>query len=369
MGHAPAAASAEGHGFEVIHSFSQPCRSISGQSSLIQGNDGQLYGTSQYGGSKCWGSVYRLSLNGKLKVLHSFVKHPASQGYIPIGLTLGTDGNFYGVNYSGGRDGFGTAFQVTPSGKATVLHGFAGKKFGNWPGERLLQASDGNFYGTTSGGVYEKCCATAFRLSPAGEHAVLHNFEKGSNPSRLIEGLDGSFYGTTSGGGTHGGGTLFRLQSDGSFMVLHDFGAEAKDSLIPRGGLLQAADGHLYGTSEEGGAAGQGTVFRATTDGKVTVLHSFAGKPSDGANPFAALIQVANGDFYGTTSWGGPNDSGTVFRVRADGSFNILHEFVGSSDGFSPEEPLMQASDGMLYGTTTWGGANKVGTVFRIEAK
>jgi len=180
----------------------------------------------------------------------------------------------------------------------------------------------------------------------------------------LIQATNGSFYGTTSSGGVVGG-TVFKITSRGTFTLLHSF--EGTDGSEPVGGLIQATDGNLYGTTFRGGANGVGTVFKVTLAGTLTTLYSFCTQSgcTDGENPLGGLVQASNGIFYGTTYDGGANNGGTVFKITSGGTLTTLYNF-GSLDGFYPEAALIQATDGNFYGTTYLGGAGDEGTVFKI---
>ncbi len=245
---------------------------------------------------------------------------------------------------------------------------------GDDPFAPLLQAADKNFYGTTlDGGT--KGYGTVFAITSAGTLTTLHSFRysDGASPvAGLIQAKNGNFYGTTLYGGAHGAGTVFEISAAGKLKTLHSFGA-AGDGANPYAALVQAADGTFYGTTYSGGAHGQGTVFAITAAGKMTTLYSFcsAKKCSDGAAPYAGVIQATDGDFYGTTSQGGASNRGTVFAISAAGKLTSLHSFClkkNCVDGADPSGGLIQATNGIFYGTTTEGGANQDGTVFSLSA-
>ena len=185
--------------------------------------------------------------------------------------------------------------------------------------------------------------------------STLVNFtgSNGANPlfGTLIQGKDGNFYGTTSAGGAHGQGTVFKLTAAGTLTTIYNFCSKGgcADGSAPFAGLILAKDGNFYGTTEAGGSQNEGTVFKVTTAGKLTTLHSFTFH--DGANPYAALMQAKNGTFYGTTESGGANLLGTVFKMTSAGVLSTLHSF-NQTDGASPESPLIQGTDGNFYGTT-----------------
>ena len=181
----------------------------------------------------------------------------------------------------------------------------------------------------------------------------------------LVRGSDGNFYGTTYFGGTNGDGTVFKITPSGTLTTLYSFAGS--DGVDPVAGLVQGIDGNFYGTTYQGGANGEGAVFKITPSGTLTTLYGFAG--SDGEFPYAGLVQGSDGNFYGTTVFGGADcldlGCGTVFQITPSGTLTTLYNFAGS-DGVAPYAGLVQGSDGNFYGTTQQGGANNVGTVFRL---
>src|SRR3984957_20281827 len=230
-----------------------------------------------------------------------------------------------------------------------VLHTFASEGAIN-PAAALIQATDGNFYGTTIGGL-----GAVFKMTPGGTLTILHEFTggttDGANPyAGLIQGKDGNFYGTTGEGGTLGEGTVSTMTPSGTVTLLHSFNSST-DGGYPQAGLIQGTDGNFYGTTEEGGPASfGGTVFKMTPGGTLTILHAFTGGTTDGAFPYAGLIQGTDGNFYGTTAGGGTANQGTVFKVTPGGVLTILHAFTGeTTDGAYPYATLIQATDGNFY--------------------
>jgi uncharacterized repeat protein (TIGR03803 family) len=355
----------------TLHSFNGG-DGRSPEAALVQGSDGNFYGTTVLGGAHSKGTVFKIDATGSLTTLHSFSGSPGD-GALPFaGLVQGTDGNFYGTTASGGAFFQGTVFRMTPSGAITVLHSF--NSFfseGAVPFAGLVQGSDGNFYGTTLlGGAHFK--GTVFKIDATGSLTTLHSFSgapgDGANPiAGLVQGSDGDFYGTTASGGVHLQGTVFRVTPAGAVTVLHSFNGHPSDGGLPFAGLVQGSDGNFYGTTALGGAHFKGTVFKIDATGSSTTLHSFSGSPSDGANPVAGLVQGSDGNFYGTTAFGGAHLEGTVFNIDATGSLTTLHSFSGSSgEGAVPFAGLLQGSDGNFYGTTALGGAHSAGTVFKF---
>jgi|HubBroStandDraft_5_1064220.scaffolds.fasta_scaffold46981_1 uncharacterized repeat protein (TIGR03803 family) len=393
---------------------------------LVQGLDGNLYGATALGGengdscgyyglSEC-GTVFNITREGTLTTLLNFDNSEGSNPY--AGLLLATNGDFYGTATGGAEKcGFvnecGTIFRVTSTGKLTVVYSFCGQTNcadGIWPVAGLIQGTDGNLYGTTQQGgnycpYYSGSCGTAFKITPDGKLTTLHQFCAQNPPictdgaiplAGLTEGVDGSFYGTTTGGGSSGGGTVFKITSTGKLTTLYSFCSQTNctDGQEPSAGLLQAADGNLYGTTYGGGAnlcyiGGCGTVFKITPAGKLTTLYSFCSQSgcADGSAPQAGLIQGTDGELYGTASQGGfysPTCSynnvgcGTVFKIGSSGVLTTLYTFCSQTncaDGAEPLAGLLQATDGNFYGTTTIGGGGTnhdclsggCGTVFSLS--
>jgi uncharacterized repeat protein (TIGR03803 family) len=307
--------------------------------------------------------------------LHNF---DGTDGKVPIaGLVQATNGNLYGTTGSGGANGDGTIFKITPSGTLMTIYSFCPPPNrctdGAYPVAGLIQGTDGNFYGTTSEGGANSH-GTVFKISPSGMLATLHSFcsesgcADGQHPSEgLVQATDGNFYGTTYSGGAYGFGTVFTISPSGTLATLHSFcsGSGCTDGQYPSAGLVQAIGGNLYGTTYDGGASGEGTVFKITPSGDLTTLHSF--DSTDGYQPSGALVQATGGNFYGTTTYGGASNLGTIFKITASGTLTTLHNF-DSTDGAEPCAGLIQAADGNFYGTTTYGGTSNFGTVFKITA-
>ena len=346
-------------------------------------------------------------------------------------LIEGTDGNFYGVTYQGGANGLGTVFKMTPAGVATVLYNMADTDdlyHDARPTSSLLQASDGNLYGTTSKGGGTDC-GFIYKVTPTGTESKFHDFcytagvfdsTAPSVPdSGLIQGTDGYLYGTSTAGGDHFQGTVYRISLSGVLSVVHSFysyDGGSTSGITPVGKLLQGADGNLYGTTGAGGINFAGTIFRVSPDGSgyttlhafdrysegnfvdsgltlgkdgnfygtasggssnfngsvykmtpagvLTILYSFSG--TDGSAPdYCELVQARDGNFYGTTSTGGKYSNGSVFEITPAGAFMSLYSF-DVSDGGKPEGGLTLGADGSLYGTTSIGGSNLHGTVFKL---
>lgn len=332
-------------------------------SPVTQGLDGNLYGTTFEGGTSGWGTVFRTGTNGGLTRLYSFNYN--NGGIVYGGLVLGRDGYFYGATYEGGTYGYGTIFRISPSGALQTLASLNGED-GMFPVAGLVQGMDGSFYGTTlEGGDYGY--GTVFKVTSGGVLTTLMSFDytNGAYPSCvLVQAANGNFYGTTELGGTNGLGTLFNVSSSGGFTLLYSFSG-AEDGAEPIPGLIQGVDGNFYGNTITGGGGGYGTLFQLTPSGALNVLYSFT-NGIDGANPWGGLMQAGDGNLYGTTEAGGAYGYGTVFRIAPGSSFNPLAQFE-SYNGATPAAALIQASNGSLYGTTEEGGLADNGTVYQLS--
>jgi uncharacterized repeat protein (TIGR03803 family) len=343
--------------------------------------EGNLYGTTYAGGiNSCGcGTVFKVSTKGKETVLYSFMGIPDGQssgdGSEPDGrLVRDTQGNLYGTTQVGGVGG-GTAFMLDTAGKETVLYSFGeGAGDGQNPYAGLVRDTNGNLYGTATVDPVHYS-GTVFKVDKTGKETVLHAFTgtsgggDGAYPyGGLVRDAQGNLYGTTVEGGAYGNGTVFKVDAAGKETVLYSFTEGEGDGENPYAGLVLAA-GNLYGTTYYGGAYGQGTVFKVSTKGKETVLYNF-GNPElmfDGAFPFAGLVRDSSGNLYGTTYGGGASDSGTVFMVDATGNETVLYSFTGTGgDGSEPYGDLVRDKQGNLYGTTYKGGAHLFGIVYKL---
>jgi uncharacterized repeat protein (TIGR03803 family) len=337
---------------------------------LIQGKDGNFYGTTVSGGPGGGGTMFQMTPSGAITNLVSF---NGTNGASPrAGLVQVLDGSFYGTTYIGGSNNAGTVFQVATDGTLTTLVTFANAG-GAYPIAGLIQGGDGNFYGTTAiGGT--NGYGTAFQVMTNGALATLVSFDingtNGASPyAGLLQGNDGGLYGTTYQGGTSGYGTIFKLTTNGTFTSLYSFNG-TNDGGNPYAGLVQGSDGNFYGTTFNGGTNGYGTVFEFATNGVLTTLVSFGN--TNGAYPQAGVIQGSDGNFYGTTTAGGAytnqygSGDGTIFKLGTNGTLTTLVSFDGTN-GASPEGGLVQTVDGSFYGTTANGGTNGYGTIFRLS--
>jgi uncharacterized repeat protein (TIGR03803 family) len=365
----------------TLHSFDGTDGRLS-FAGLVQATNGNLYGTTYYGGAKNSGEVFEITSDGTLTTLHSFCsKSGCTDGEYTYAVPIqGADGSFYGTTYLGGSKELGTVFKINPSGTATTLHSFEGKD-GSQPLAGLVQAANGDFYGTTYLGGSEDD-GTIFKITPSGAFTTLHSFcsqsecTDGENPfARLVQGIDGNLYGTTlGGGGSKGFGTVFKITQSGTLTTLHSFCAQSgcPDGQFPQTGLVQANNGNFYGTTISGGAYGDGTIFEITPSGKLTTLYSVCSQSGcpDGNYLYAELIQATDGNLYGIMDVGGANGAGTIFKITMSGTLTTLYNFCSQSgcpDGQYPSAGLVQGTDGNLYGTTADGGTNGDGTVFRLS--
>jgi|GEM_PF-2125925 len=424
----------------VLYSFcSQPDHStgvcLDGETpdGLIEGTDGNFYGTTGPSGFYSGGTMYKLTPSGTLTTLHSFCpgKDPNSgdclDGSGPDAVIEGSDGNFYGTagtggaNFERGGGTAGTAWMITPSGTFTTLYSFCAqvdpKTENCLDGENpdgIIEGSDANFYGTTSSGGLNafggaRPAGIVFKLTPSGVLTTLYSFcsqdpdgldcQDGQQPGGLIEGSDGNFYGITPVGGQFGisttsGGTVFKLTPSGTLTTLHSF-CSAEDPSTGNcldgngpAGVIEGSDGNFYGTTSGGGAYSEGTVFKLTPSGTLTTLYSFCSQGDssthdclDGADPSAGVIEGSDGNFYGTTHAGGESASetgaGTAFMITPSGTLTTLYPFCSQEapnttdclDGAEPDAALIEGSDGNFYGTTAIGGANGdfgFGTAFKL---
>jgi uncharacterized repeat protein (TIGR03803 family) len=356
---------------------------------LIQGIDGNFYGTAYSGGASGMGAVFNITAAGVESVFYSFGTNSEDGANPTAALIQDGSGNFYGTTTGGGGYLAGTVFKISAAGVETVLYSFGtnGSMDGALPEVGLVRYSDGIFYGTTEGGgAYNR--GTVFKITAAGVETVLHSFsghsglsgsvDAASPQSSLILGSDGNFYGTTTLGGAYDQGTVFSVNIAGVETVLHSFGGNgglggSTDGADPATALVQASDGTFYGATSAGGVYDRGTFFRINAAGTETALYSFGTNSiMDGSGPSGGLVQGSDGKFYGTTYGGGISGAGTAFKITAAGVETVVHNFGGpglaggSADGVNPESGLSLGADGNFYGTTTLGGAHNKGSVFML---
>lgn len=321
-------------------------------SMLVQGQDGNIYGATTGGGAHLLGNIFKMTPSGVFTNLYSF---DGTHGEYPEGgLSLGFDGNFYGTTYQGGSAPAGVIFKITPSGTETVLYNFTNGNDGAYPKVAPVQAPDGNLYGVTGNGTQQ----ILYELTAAGTFSVVATIPSQSY-SPLIVGVDGNLYGMTRFGGTFNGGTAFQFSpKTKKLKVIHSFGGNS-EGYSPFGPLMQGVDGKLYGTCSTGGTSSGGTVFQMTTAGHLVTLYNFStSNPVNGATPFAGLVQGSDLFLYGVASVGGANGLGTLFKIDTAGkNLTVLHSFA-TATGDSPLATPLLHTNGTIYGVTYHGGSH-----------
>ncbi len=367
--------------FTSLHSFVGTDGSYP-YAGLIQGTNGKLFGTTSYGGAfSTGGSVFTITNGGTLKTLYSFCKLAScADGTDPRSpLVLATNGKFYGATFGGGPfSSAGTIYQITASGALTTLYSFcalSGCTDGETPYGGLVQStSNGLLFGTTYGGGAHGG-GTVFDIkTTGGALTTLYSFcslsacADGDAPQpTLIQGTDGNFYGSTYDGGAFSYyGNIFKITSAGVFTSLYSF--QGTDGDEPIGGLTQAIDGNFYGTTQVDGVNGYGTVYKITSGGTLTTLYNFcvsSGCP-DGSFPEDPLVQGTDGNLYGTTFSGGTFGKGTIFSITTAGVLTTLHSF-DNTDGGQPWAGMVQDTNGTFYGTTYSGGTSNLGSVYSLS--
>lgn len=335
---------------------------------LTQGRSGELYGTG-YGSKTADGSVFSLTTSGAADGLFAF---DGTTGSGPLaGLTLGTDGNYYGATTSGGTYNLGVLFRVSAEGAYTLLHEFSGSSDGAGPIANPIEASDGNFYGTTAGDAGVFPC-TIYRYAASGEFTTIFSFDSQQGEivgGPLVQGSDGNLYGTAQAGGTTDNGTLFKISTAGTLLSVYSFPG-GNDGQTPVGALVETSDGSFYGMTNTGGNSAKraGTVFKMDKTGAVSIIYSFKGD-SGGAFPVAGLVLGTDGYLYGTTALGGSgtNGYGTIFKISTSGVYQQLYAF--STTGINPSGPPIQHTKGLFYGNTEYGATvdDEYGTVYQLD--
>lgn len=356
--------------FKILYGFNKAADGYIPVGTLLSLN-GVLYGTTNFGGHDdtiCYpgngcGVVFQLdSTTGGESALYAF--KGTTTGARPYDGLVALNNTMYGTTQLGGQYNKGAVFSLTTSGTETLLHSFKGKD--GEDSRAGLTADNGVLYGTTYYGGTTRT-GTLFSITPTGTEKVMHSFTGGSDgelPLGQLIAVHASptvLYGTTSTGGTYNAGTVFEQGESGSgYSVIHNFAGGKTDGASPFAGLVEA-NGTLYGTTELGGKYDEGTVFSISYGGTETILHSF-GKGKDGAKPYSGLT-VMNGTLYGTTAYGGTAKEGTIFEITPSGTETVLHSFTGGKGGRVPYANLT-AVNNTLYGVTIWGGPRNVGTAF-----
>jgi len=360
----------------VLHTF---MRGLDGDQPYLAGvildSVGNLYGATAFGGAGGTGVVYKLDTSAHETVLYNFPGAADGQYPYNAGVIFGSDCHLYGTTFYGGRNGHGVVYQLDGDGNEKVLYGFdllTGNGFGQPTGGVILDSA-GNLYGTTFIGQADTGYGygVVYKVDAAGRSTVLHNFTGGADGSDpyggVIRDSKGNLYGTTNGGGASGAGVVFKVDKSGNEAVLYSF-TGGTDGGYPLGGLIFDSFGNLYGTTNGGGSSGAGVVFEVDTSGYERVVYSFTGG-TDGGYPLAGVMRDLKGNLYGTTNGGGASGAGVVFKVDTSGNETVLYSFTGGADGGYPLWVVL-ARDlaGNLYGTTDGGGASGAGVVFKVNA-
>ena len=346
---------------------------------VIEGSDGRLYGTTVNGGPEDGGLVFTMNKDGSgYSILHLF-RVSTTNGLSPWGGVIqGSDGRLYGATRHGGATDAGTLFSINTNGTGfAIVRSFTtNANDGAYPLNSVIEGSDGRLYGRTlSGGTNSGSAIFGLNKDGTG-YIVLHSFASSlpdytDSYSGLIQGSDGALYGTTFDDGALGRGSVFRLNKDGTgFQTLHNFEDKIGDGGFPYGTVHEASDGVLYGTTSEGGPDDFGSLYKVNRDGTgYRVLRYFTATNSEGYLPVAPPVEGPGAVLYGTTYFGGTADVGTIYKVNKDGSgFAFLYEFQDDKqDGWEPNGPMIRGSDGALYGTTFYGSGAVFASIFRIK--
>ncbi len=354
--------------YSVLHSFTgaDGGSGMAIRAGLVRDSAGNLYGTTELGGESHAGVVYKVDPAGNETVLHSFTC--GNDGCEPLaGVILDSAGNLYGTSHTGGPYGVGVVYKLDTTGQFTTLYTFTGGADGGSPQAGVIRDSYGNLYGTATyvgaGGA-----GVVYELDAAGNYSVLHSFTGGADGGNPVAGVtrdpEGNLYGTTPYGGIAGFGVVFKLDAAGNFAVLYSF-PFATDGGDPAAGVTGDPAGNLYGTTEIGGAANSGTVYKLDATAQETVLYSFTGG-TDGGDPNAGVIRDPAGNLYGTTLHGGTADEGVVYKLDTAGVETVLYSFSGGPDGGNPYSGVIRDSAGNLYGTTYYGGTAG-GVVYKLD--
>jgi uncharacterized repeat protein (TIGR03803 family) len=373
--------------YTVLSAFTGGADGGTPSSGVIVDFAGNLYGTAfgvLSGANASQGVVYKLDPTGHETVLYTFPEDAG--GYAPSGGVIGDSaGNLYGTTQIGGSANLGVVYKLDPAGQETVLHTFTGAD-GVGPASGVIRDPAGNLYGTTQYGgitncagasVFQSGCGVVFKLDAAGHYTVLYKFTGGVDgfcPNGLIRDSAGNLYGTTCYGGSANAGVVYKLDAAGHYTVLYSF-TNGRDGSRPQAGVIRDLAGNLYGTTQYAGntpgcAGGCGVVFRLDVAGLEIVLHSFTG--GDGANPAAGVIGEGDGsgNAYGTTLFGGTAGVGVVYKLDAALHETVLYSFTGMADGRGPTAGVIRDSAGNLYGTASAGGDAicGCGVVFKLDA-
>jgi uncharacterized repeat protein (TIGR03803 family) len=358
--------------FTVLHEFKGvPDDGSNPHAGVVRDSAGNLFGTTFTGGAVGEGTVYKLDTAGHESVLFTFNNFNGS--FPESGLILDAAGNLFGTAQEG-PGGAGVLFRLAKDGTEVTFHAFQGgfDSEAAVPAGGVIMDEAGNLYGATLlGGLGPfPGFGTLYQVDPTGKFTVLYDFQgtsDGAEPQGpLVRDADGNLFGAALQGGTNNKGTIFKLATNGTLTVLHSF-TGGRDGSAPQGGLLMDNAGNLFGSTLTGGDSSNGTVFEITKSGRFKRLRSFTGG-SDGINPNGGLIQDADGNIYGTTQLGGRQSLGTAYKLGRAGTFTVLHTFTGGKDGANPFAGLLRDAAGNLFGTADQNFLlrQRGGTVFKI---
>jgi uncharacterized repeat protein (TIGR03803 family) len=347
----------------LLYTFMQTTDACAPRGNIVQGRDGNMYGGGGACGANGTGAIYKISPAGVESVFYSFAQQWTNCG--GAGLTLGSDGNFYGACEGGNpATGMGSIFRLTPAGVFTDLYDFTGANGDSLPVYPPIQASDGNFYGVT--GNQEQVCGNIYKLTPAGVYKNLHTFTFGSecHSSNLVQASDGNLYGTLANCTLAGSvGCVYRISTAGVYKEIHGFTTSA--GYQPCTGVIQGKDGKLYGATQNGAGNGNGDIYKMTTAGAATDVHDFTNATDascvNNVGPPVSLLQVADGTFYGVNPAYGPNGTGSVYKLTSANVFAASLFPNPPVDGDLPSSTLTQHTNGFVYGTTPSGGGGSGG--------
>jgi uncharacterized repeat protein (TIGR03803 family) len=360
--------SAQAQTFTTLHNFADGADGGKSTAGVIQDKSGKLYGTTDNGGSG-YGVVFEVNTAGAETVLYSFTG--GADGSVPVAPVLrDSKGNLYGTTFWGGSYCYcGVVFKLDTAGNETVLHSFGNSSDGVNPTQGLIMDKAGSLYGTTNGGG-SSYYGTIFKLDSAGNETILHNFAGGQfdgaypDYGHLTMDEAGNLYGLAAGSRSIAKGVLYKLSKKGTFTILHSFAGGKSDGCTPLGTVAMDKAGNFYGTTNGCGSHNYGTVWRVSRSGKETILHNFAGYPSDGFYPYGGVALDSKGNLYGVTQQGGAHHYGAVYELSAKGKLTLLHSFSGSG-GAGPLGESFRGADGTLFGTTVGGGTYGYGTVWK----
>lgn len=340
----------------TVYNFKTASGSFPSAVRPVQGHDGKLYGTTNAGGTKSDGTVFKIGTGGSGGPIYNFTG--GIGGRAPGGgPLLGTNGIFYGTTQLGGTSGSdGVLFSITTAGVYKVLQNFprgSGMSQGS-----PIQASDGNLYGANS--------STVYKYTPSGTFTTIYTLKGSQNNNEVgpvVQTADGSLYIAVYNGGTSACGSILQLTTAGVLENTYSF--DCVTAASPTGPVLQATDGNLYGVTNWGPVYGRGVLYKMSQGGTLSVLHNFGSIPSDGEYPAGALTQGTDGNLYGVTTHGGSSGVGSLYQCTLSGTYTQLYSFPGKS-GYPTTGPL-QHTNGKFYGTTNAGGTAGEGRLYSLD--